>query len=405
MKVGLGRTTPCLPAHGGGLPGPLSVVLSDIDRKGSIQVIGADTKKFVSRVVVNTKNVWDRKETSLQVDLVTVKPQYRTDIPLSDTLDYKVTANLHDISDFKLVSQSLKPGLIATNARQRLLEVVPGHLKPETAPIDLESNRSATLKPFSTRDIYDHTLLTDYEQAAHDARRMGWLLQDPGAEGKSDIVLRLPTRWHTEYLKAFLKPRDIDKKYETMSLDHYLKDVIANFRPSALFQSLLEGDPPRRCKNGPIKLREAIYDCEFNFSSNALAGPLFLLPQVRTEDGKGTVDFVCKRRKWVIEVMRERSDIKGHIARFKNCGAYHKEWPNYEWRVVDFCLDDESASDAEPGKPSTSQRSSSIHILLDCVETEENYRLVNVVPRLDHRCLDVTIVAIKKSDEVFTCLG
>ncbi|KAE9387231.1 hypothetical protein BT96DRAFT_948519 [Gymnopus androsaceus JB14] len=192
-------------------------------------------------------------------------------------------------------------GSIAATPRARFLEVAAG------------KNLPSNLKPFSVHDCHTNGALSDYAQAAHDARRMGWLLQDWRIiNGK--LRLRLPTLWHREYLKDLLLPKDLPQEFVTMDFDSFL------------LKAAREGKLP--C--------EVIYDSEFKRAADIVATPLFLIPQTRTDSGDGIVDFTCLTRCWAIELMRDRDKVEEHFAQFGTDGVYHQQWPDWDWQIVDF---------------------------------------------------------------------
>jgi len=257
----------------------------------------------------NSTYIWDRTTQSQLLTPSTIAHQYRNN---SDTTRYYNSSN----TTYETLDELVTPGKIANTPRARLLErqVAAGEHPP-----------SVVTFPFSVRDCHTHGALTDYEQAAHDARRMGWLLQDwRTIDGK--LQLRLPTHWHREYLMDLLVPKDLPKEVKTMDFDVFLSKVISQFRPSVLFQAAREGKTPR----------EVIYDSEFKRAADIVATPLFLIPQTRTDSGDGIVDFTCLTRSWAIELMHDRDKIEEHFARFGPDGAYHRQWPDWDWRIVDF---------------------------------------------------------------------
>ena len=204
---------------------------------------------------------------------------------------------------------------IALTPRERLIEVV--HSK-------------TTAKPYSLRQYHDaNKPLTDFEQAAHDARRMGWLLQVPW-ENAENTKLVLPTMWHRHYLRYFLQAEvgKVPQAVAELSFDDFLVKVIGLFRASVIRGHIHQAE----------KLKEVVVNTEFMHAARELAkDPMYLLPQVRTKNGDGILDFLVLHKKWLIEVMCEGDDVEGHISRFDSGkGAYGQNWPGYEWRVLDF---------------------------------------------------------------------
>ena len=167
---------------------------------------------------------------------------------------------------------------------------------------------------------------TDFQQAAHDARRMGWLLQTSGAP-PNHTRLVLPTQWHEVYLKALLRPPELLGKVNDMTIDGFLEQTIRKFRSSTL----------RHCLDREGVLREKVYDMEFLRAAQEVVGdPHFLLPQFRTPQGDGIVDFVSFTKSWAFELLCEGIGVKEHAGRFETGGKYAKALPAWEWRVIDF---------------------------------------------------------------------
>lgn len=321
---GLGRCVPHPPSHLKGFPGPFLVVFQDVVFRKTIDVWPIDVGNKASVVSHQAdKYIWDRTSLSTPVTAVNLR-------------DYCPNAQIlyPDLrsASYETLAPILGQDRIAVTAYQRFSRVVAGNQTPETFP-------------FSVREWYGRTRLSDYSQAAHDARRLGWLLQDPRPTDSEKIRLRLPTQWHHEYLEALLMPKKCPPRLLTLKtgLDQFLYDVIHHFRASILEQA-----------HDDSALHEAIYDGEFKRAADILdEGSGFLSPQVWTYNGDGVVDFLCVRRKWAIELMRNRSRINHHLQRFKGpdgdepAGAYHRNWPDWEWRIVDFYYEKKPKQDGE----------------------------------------------------------
>ncbi|KAF9062712.1 hypothetical protein BDP27DRAFT_1336216 [Rhodocollybia butyracea] len=296
----LGQCIPHEPAHGEGIPAPMLTVFLSILLEKTIRVTPIDTM-YMPRMVINTA-LYIRDRQSRSPHLMPSK------IPLEHLT---TTASLSDkvSSSFRTLGKLMKRETIAVTSCERFHNVIAGN------------SVSVDARPYSVREYYGPHALSDYEQAAHDARRMGWLVQDPD----QGLQLRLPTQWHREYLKALLKPA---ADVRMMLFDDFLVKVISEFRSSVLNEMLATEN----------KLREVNYDSEFKHAADTVGGTLFLIPQSRTEVGDGIVSFACLTREWAIELMCEGKEVKQHISQFKPGGAFHQACPAWDWRVVDFYL-------------------------------------------------------------------
>ncbi|KAE9384618.1 hypothetical protein BT96DRAFT_950437 [Gymnopus androsaceus JB14] len=336
---GLGRCVPHLPMHDRGFTGPALVVFISVLLESIIKILPIDTG-IEKAVVWNTNStyIWDRINRSEFLTASTIPHWYRR---CSNDALYN-----SDNTTYGTLDGLITLGKIANTPRARFLEVAAGEHLPDG------------IKPFSVCECSTSEALSDYAQAAHDARRMGWLLQDwHTVNGK--LQLQLPTQWHREHLMDLLVPKDLPKEVETMDFDLFLLKVISKLRPSVLLQAVHEGKPPRK----------VIYDSEFKCAADIVATPLFLIPQTQTDSGNGIVDFTCLKRCWAIELMHERDKIEEHFARFSPDGAYHQQWPTWDWRIVDFHFQ---------------------HTKTDVV-IHENYRVVHLTQVDNSQCMQATI--------------
>ncbi|KAJ3795022.1 hypothetical protein GGU11DRAFT_793772 [Lentinula aff. detonsa] len=217
------------------------------------------------------------------------------------------------------ISLYIIPSNIALTPRERLLEVE--HRSTSSKPLALRQRRAGNCP------------LSDFDQAAHDARRMGWLLSVPSPEGVGNNHLVLPTRWHGQYLQFLLTPKQVPEEVKSMTIDEFLNGVISRFRSSVL-------NTCRATHNG---LHEKVVDAEFMHATEELAkDPRFLLPQVYTSDRSGVIDFTVPSKKWLLELLVEGSNLPEHIRRFEADQQYGKQWCDWEWRVINFRYDTRS---------------------------------------------------------------
>lgn len=293
-------------------------------------------------VVQNTKRSWRRDGTSPRLEAQDIPAAYLKEgesAPAGDRscLYREISCYVDDVN-------------IAVLPRERFHNVVPGEENP----------KPPNVKPYGLREMATSTQqLTDYEQAAHDARRMGWLLQVPGPGATINLVL--PTQWHYAYLNALLLPPPPSEKMANVSIDDFLCMVVAKFRPSTLTRYLADQG----------KLREVIYDQEFKDAVEGVAGADFAIRQSRTCAGDGVADYAIIGRQWVIELMVEGSNSNQHIARFQPSGPYYSEWVTrqqwqWDWRIVDFRFHVSQVK--QPGKPTQRLSELGFHIF-SCLQT------------------------------------
>lgn len=250
-------------------------------------------------------------------------PQYTSSAIIVSQLKKFYSAHLRDghpsitISDtdssFQHISQYIETTAIAMTPRERFLEV---------------EHSTSSLKLFSLRQRHSvNGPLTDFEQAVHDARRMGWLLHVPSTTGNGQNQLVLPTRWHGDYLEFMLTRKSVLLESKITNIDTYLDSVLHYYRASVILEAI----------KTPEGLQEKTVDAEFMRGSEEHTGdPCFALPQVHTNDNLGIIDFIIPSKRWLIELMVEGNDVPGHLKRFQRDQSYGRQWPEWEWRVIDF---------------------------------------------------------------------
>lgn len=338
-KYALGRSVPHRSRCGFGFNGPALMVFLGVLMDGTIQIPPIDTDIKPVVVINATRYSWDG--TTQSPLLVASSLTY---------YDHSIPANSSNYEDLAKIVTSQD---IAVTPRERIEWGIPG---------DVSKNAK-----YSVRECCNGQPLSDFIQAAHDVRRMGWLLQDLHDDDSEIIQLRLPTRWHYDYLHAMLTPEPSEPI--SIDFDEFLYAVLCKFRASKLQGILAQAGT----------LHEVAYDNEFGWAADKVAGPLFLYSQARTRLGDGVVDFICLKRRWTIELMRDRSKLKDHLARFDDGGSYQKEWPEFEWRLVDFYRHSmpprNETGELSEGKLTCSKISKITHTF---TVIHENYRRVDV---------------------------
>ena len=120
-------------------------------------------------------------------------------------------------------------------------------------------------------------------------------------------------------------------------------DAIKQFRPCQL------SDPPRSLAANTMPLEDQyqkeFYRCLFNI----LEGHVVTSPEFVIKSGTkgGTIDFYVTRKKWGLELLRDRDRLVGHMERFKSGGQYFSMIQSGEMEqyiVLDFTV-------GQPRKP------------------------------------------------------
>ncbi|KAE9382362.1 hypothetical protein BT96DRAFT_1010785 [Gymnopus androsaceus JB14] len=260
-----------------------------------------------------------------------INPEFRLEATKRYPLLEGTATNLrsHDFSEVEKVRALVNENFIACNPHERFHSVLPG--QPSS-------------KPYSARQMKaSNSPLNDFEQAAHDARQMGWLLETCSQTGlEVDVpdghtLLVLPSLWHLYYLEQLTSPERPTQFRMTASLDAFIIAVLKEFRGSVLTKYLQE--------QGTI--RERVYEMEFYWCAEKLAGACFLTPQASAATGGGFADFVVRSREWVIELVCDGNRIPEHMARISKMGKYTQTWPKHESRLVDFCFTETKRDDSE----------------------------------------------------------
>ena len=95
-------------------------------------------------------------------------------------------------------------------------------------------------------------------------------------------------------------------------------DAIMRFRPRQL------SDPPRSLAGNTSPLEDQyqkeFYRCLFNM----LDGHVIVSPEFVVKAGTkgGTIDFLIRRKKWGLELLRDRDRLVEHMKRFEPGGQY-----------------------------------------------------------------------------------
>lgn len=303
----LGRCIPTLPAHHCGFTPSTLLVFREVLKQGFVEI--PFIQPIVTPHIVAAYPVsWKKEANSLVLKYSNVPPEHLVSDP-GTRKDDPVIAD---------ASCLIKPNLIASTPIQRLREMVPGATSMHNFP---------KLKLYAHRQFRNSRgILSDFEQAAHDIRRMGWLLQVPSGE-EDTIKLVIPTGWHHYYLERLLLPVRASDNAKNLSLDDFCIEVLRRFRRDVLIMH-----------RNSESLYEHVYQSEFMYAARELArDPCFIMPEVRTECGDGIVDFEVPSRRWLIELLREGTAVEEHVNRFDPIeGPYGRQWPDHKWKVLDF---------------------------------------------------------------------
>ncbi|KAE9383694.1 hypothetical protein BT96DRAFT_1008880 [Gymnopus androsaceus JB14] len=263
ITADLGRCIPRPPSHCHNFPPPALLVFHTILEQGKILVPTIDTK-YSPLIVSNDCRIWDQISSSPRIIYWDVPAEYRTQDVQPPTSSVYIT----------LAHGMIKTVAIAVTPRLRFLEVVPG----------TPGYKSYALCEKHTSD----EVLSNFAQAAHDARRMGWLLQVPSVAGATLITLTF---------ESF------------SSIDDLLCCVLVNFSTRVL---------TGYCRDqGNVRPGYAKEECV-------------------TSNRDGFVDMQIKSKRWLFEFLVEGNNSIEHVEWFLPNGVYNNSWPHYKWRVIDF---------------------------------------------------------------------
>ncbi|KAE9390817.1 hypothetical protein BT96DRAFT_1001955 [Gymnopus androsaceus JB14] len=258
---------------------------------------------YISPILVhNDTRIWDVTGRSPSVRFGSIPSQ---DLRNTPGISYPDASS----SNYNDLKAALKEEKFAITSCSRFLDVVPGN---------------KDYKPYAVRQCHcAYEPLTDFHQAAHDARQMGWLLQVPPAEGATTIELVHPTQWHKHYTKYLLRQTTSLKDFQ--SIYDLLCHAISNFSSKVL----------KDYYANKKTVREDVYDQELSRTIHDLAGPAFAQPQCRTDNGDGYINFKIDTKQWLIKLLQEGHNADEHIQRFDPGNKYGR-WLGWDWRVVDF---------------------------------------------------------------------
>ncbi|KAE9389828.1 hypothetical protein BT96DRAFT_946582 [Gymnopus androsaceus JB14] len=269
-----------------------SECLHNAKMNGKITVPTIDM--YISPILVhNDTRIWDVTGRSPSVCFGSIPSQDLRNTPGISYPDASAL-NYNDLKDVLMEEK------IAITPRSRFLDVVPGN---------------KDYKPYALRQCH----------SAHDAQRMGWLLQVPPAEGATTIELVHPMQWHKHYTKYLLRQTTSLKDFQ--SIDDLLCHTISNFSSKVL----------KDYYANEKMVCEDVYDKELSRTIHDLVGPAFAQPQCCTDNGDGYINFKIDTKHWLIELLQEGHNADEHIQRFDPGNKYGR-WLGWDWRVLDFCM-------------------------------------------------------------------
>ncbi|KAE9395483.1 hypothetical protein BT96DRAFT_997601 [Gymnopus androsaceus JB14] len=247
----------------------------------------------------------DQISSSPHIHILGCSAEYRTQDVQPPTSSVYIT----------LAHGMIKTVAIAVTPRLRFLEVVPG----------TPGYKSYALCEKHTSD----EVLSDFAQAAHDTRRMGWLLQVPSVARATLITLVHPTHWYKYYTEHLFSQTQTFEIFS--SIDDLLCRALANFSTRVL---------TGYCRDQG-NVGESVYAHEFSCAVHDLIGPGYAKEECVTSNRDGFVDMQIKSKRWLFEFLVEGNNSIEHVEWFLPNGVYNNSWPHYKWRVIDFrmCVD------------------------------------------------------------------
>ncbi|KAE9390966.1 hypothetical protein BT96DRAFT_945740 [Gymnopus androsaceus JB14] len=154
----------------------------------------------------------------------------------NNVYNFDSQCNTFTFAELDNVRNYVKETQIATNLCDRFYAVDAGEVI--TDPVLL-------FKPYSScQMIASNLLLNSFQQATHDARQMGWLLETSREEfnlNRNEIMLVMPLHWHLDYLTSLLGPEPPTPLMQTATLDDFILTVLREFNGSVLTEPLAEG--------------------------------------------------------------------------------------------------------------------------------------------------------------------
>ena len=147
----------------------------------------------------------------------------------------------------------------------------------------------------------------------------------------------LLTKLGSRYCATLSQRREPDNKFNYDTPLRLAVDAIMRFRPRQL------SDPPRSLTGNKLPLegqyQKEFYRCLFTI----LDGYVVTSPEFVVKNGikGGTIDFLIGRKKWGLELLRDRDRLVEHMKRFEPGGQYFsmirsKEMEKYI--VLDFTV-------------------------------------------------------------------
>jgi hypothetical protein len=174
----------------------------------------------------------------------------------------------------------------------------------------------------------DQDLVTNVE-AADECIRKGWLQLEPVRENRG--VMLFPSALHKLYVQWKLvgpHPPPLSDDFPA-NIVHFSWKVISLFSQNRLLG-------PRMLSDGAVQRhQEADYQDEFSRCCYKFtSGRLKIFPEFGGPGGK--VDFYVEDLGWGIELLRDGSDLSGHVARFRPGGKYPSQMSLVDYIVLDF---------------------------------------------------------------------
>ncbi|PYI09961.1 hypothetical protein BO78DRAFT_435397 [Aspergillus sclerotiicarbonarius CBS 121057] len=219
--------------------------------------------------------------------------------------------------------------------------------------------------------ISESSLWTESEElkdALLNICRNGWLHAEETDDDTHYIFASQIHRWYCQCLFTQTAP-DNDIAYDTPL--RLAVDAIKHFQPRRL------SDAPRSLAGASSPLEDQyqkeFYRCLFPI----LDGHVILSPEYVINLGitkGGTIDFLVARKKWGLELLRDRDRLVEHMKRFESGGQYFSMIQSGDMEryiVLDF-------TSVPPKKPRPEYRDRLYHVVFS-----QNYRQVEIIDASD----------------------
>ena len=151
--------------------------------------------------------------------------------------------------------------------------------------------------------------------------RRGWFDVSVNEQSQT-ISLEFPSPLHRVFWSSYLTREPLDPRFQTMSLQRFLEEVLSRLNPTNL-RDILSTDSSSTSTELERRLQMEFYRAACDLTDFRA---IHLLPGFNTTSRPhhpGRMDFYVDEKKWGIEILRKGEGIEEHLTRVRDRGVYY----------------------------------------------------------------------------------